>query len=80
VPKLLGNVVDEVGFGVVTREDDVLYAGCWCIAPIPEFPANSNANLSKVIEVRDFGIWQPGNSSLWPYDASILNAALVVQS
>jgi hypothetical protein len=69
----LTDLVDEIGFGAVTREDDAYMMGS---GPLRRSGV-STVFQRPIVEgdvVRDFGIWSP-TLSLWPYDAETLATA-----
>jgi hypothetical protein len=74
VPRRLSEVVDEIGYGAVTREDDVYMVGD---GPLRRSRVNTNHQRSLVEgdTVRDFTISHP-TISLWPYDSNNLAPAL----
>jgi hypothetical protein len=64
-PRRLADLVDEIGYGAVTREDDAYMLGS---GPLTRFrvPASHQLPLVEGETVRDFGIVNP-TISLWPY-------------
>jgi len=70
----LVEVIDEIGFGAVTREDDAYMVGS---GPLRRFQVHAGHQRS-IVEgdvVRDFAISNP-TVSLWPYDAKTLDASV----
>ena len=76
VPGRLNKVIDEIGFGAVTREDDAYMLG---VGPLrrSRIPAEHQRPLVEGDAVRDFGIANP-TIALWPYDAITLDASATV--
>jgi hypothetical protein len=69
----LDDFIDEIGYGVVTREDDAYMIGS---GPLRRFKVAAE-NQRPIVEgdvVRDFGI-RDSIISLWPYDVKILDAS-----
>jgi hypothetical protein len=73
VSRRLGSLVDEIGFGGVTREDEAYMLGS---GPLRRFqiPADQQRPLVEGDKVRDFTVSHP-MVSLWPYSASTLEAS-----
>jgi hypothetical protein len=73
VPARLGEVIDETGFGAVTREDDAYMVGAGSLRRL-RVSADEQRAIVEGDVVRDFGIWNP-TISLWPYETTNLSAS-----
>ncbi|MFG1879528.1 BREX-2 system adenine-specific DNA-methyltransferase PglX [Sphaerisporangium sp. NPDC049003] len=70
--RLLVHIVDEIGYGAVTREDDAFMIGSGALRRL-RVTADYQRPIVEGVQVRDFGIWNPVDS-LWPYSAVDLKA------
>jgi Domain of unknown function (DUF7008)/Eco57I restriction-modification methylase len=72
-PRGLIDLIEEIGFGAVTREDDAYMLGS---GPLNRFriPATYQRPLVEGDTVRDYGIGNP-TIALWPYDVTTLDAS-----
>ena len=72
-PRGLTDLIEEIGFGAVTREDDAYMLGSGPLNRI-RIPAAYQLPLVEGDTVRDYGISNP-TIALWPYDATTLDAS-----
>jgi hypothetical protein len=74
VPRRLGNIAEEIGFGAVTREDSAYMVGDGALRRFKIKPAFRRPLVEGDV-TRDFRITDPVES-LWPYSAGSLQAVL----
>ena len=69
----LGNMCDEIGFGAVTREDEVFQVS-GRVALRHRIPTSEIRPLVAGDEIRDWKIYDPPGA-IWPYDRQTLDAS-----
>jgi hypothetical protein len=74
IPVRLADLVDEIGFGAVTREDDAYMVDSGTLRR-SRVSAGHRRPIVEGDKVRDFSILRP-TPSIWPYDAINLEASV----
>ncbi|WP_329248524.1 BREX-2 system adenine-specific DNA-methyltransferase PglX [Streptomyces sp. NBC_01478] len=70
----LRDVVEEIGYGAVTREDDAFMIGAGALRR-GRVPESHQRPIVEGVDVRDYAAWEP-TFSLWPYCAEDLQAQI----
>jgi hypothetical protein len=76
----LADVIDEIGYGAVTREDEAYMVGSGLLRR-RQVPLSYHRPIVEGDKVRDFGL-EGSVTSLWPYTTTTLEASndIIVQS